>query len=121
VYRYSILIHTGRGGSRGRVEPERRGEGQQFTKLGRKYQHDLQTINSAKHSAVYKFCKTPAAKSLYRSIFLDPGSQMHIFESLKNMIPQFSNWVSEADSVQHNIHAQKTINMIRIKSFNKLP
>jgi hypothetical protein len=71
VYRYSILIHTGRGGSRGRVEPERRGEGQQFTKLGRKYQHDLQTINSAKHSAVYKFCKTPAAKSLYRSIFLD--------------------------------------------------
>jgi hypothetical protein len=33
---YSILIHTGKGR---RVEPERRGEGQQFTKLGRKYQH----------------------------------------------------------------------------------
>ncbi len=43
---YSILIHTGKGG---RVEPERMGEGQQFTKLGRKYQHDwlyLQSINS---------------------------------------------------------------------------
>jgi hypothetical protein len=36
----------------GRVEPERWGEGQQFTKLGRKYQHDqlyLQSINSDKH------------------------------------------------------------------------
>jgi hypothetical protein len=33
---YSILIHTGTGGG----EPERRGEGQQLTKLGRKYQHD---------------------------------------------------------------------------------
>jgi hypothetical protein len=54
--------HTGKGR---RDEPERRLEGQQFTKLGRKYQHDwlyLQTINSD---------KTPAAKSLYRSIFLD--------------------------------------------------
>jgi hypothetical protein len=30
-----ILIHTGKGGG-GKVEPERRGEGQQFTKLGRK-------------------------------------------------------------------------------------
>ena len=35
----SILIHTGRGLG-GRVEPERRFEGQQFTTLGRKYQHD---------------------------------------------------------------------------------
>ncbi len=37
---------------RGRVEPKRRWEGKQFTKLGRKYQHDwlyLQTINSDKH------------------------------------------------------------------------
>jgi hypothetical protein len=37
----------------GRVEPERRLEGQQFTKLGPKYQHDwrlyLQSINSDKH------------------------------------------------------------------------
>jgi hypothetical protein len=49
---YSTLIHTGKGGSEGRVKPERRGEGQQFTKLGRKYQHDLQTINSAKYFAV---------------------------------------------------------------------
>jgi hypothetical protein len=31
--------HRGKGGL-GRVEPERRFEGQQFTKLGRKYQHD---------------------------------------------------------------------------------
>jgi hypothetical protein len=31
---YSIFIYTGKGG-RGRVDPERRLEGQQFTKLGR--------------------------------------------------------------------------------------
>jgi hypothetical protein len=37
---YSILIHQGRGVGEERVEPERRGEGQKFTKLGRKYQHD---------------------------------------------------------------------------------
>ncbi len=30
---YSILIRTGKGGGGGRVEPERRLEGQQFTKL----------------------------------------------------------------------------------------
>ncbi len=49
---YSILIHTGKGGRGGRDEPERRLEGQQFTKLGRKYQHGLlyiQSINSEKH------------------------------------------------------------------------
>jgi hypothetical protein len=34
VYLYSVLIHTGKGGGR-RAEPERRGEGQQFTKLDR--------------------------------------------------------------------------------------
>ncbi len=36
----------------GRVEPERRLEGQQYTKLGRKYHHDwlyLQSLNSDKH------------------------------------------------------------------------
>jgi hypothetical protein len=33
-----ILIHTGKGG-RGRFEPEIRLEGQNFIKLGRKYQH----------------------------------------------------------------------------------
>jgi hypothetical protein len=35
---YSILIHAGKGRDEGggRVEPERRLEGQQFTKLGRK-------------------------------------------------------------------------------------
>ncbi len=57
---YSIIIHTGKGRmggelnqregeDGGRVEPERRLEGRQFTKLGRKYQHDwmyLQSINS---------------------------------------------------------------------------
>jgi hypothetical protein len=35
---YSILIHIGKGG--GRIQPERRLEVQQITKLGRKYQHD---------------------------------------------------------------------------------
>jgi hypothetical protein len=39
IHVYSILIHTGKGEGR-RVEPESRLEGQQFTKLGRKYQHD---------------------------------------------------------------------------------
>jgi len=39
VYVYTVYLFTqGRGG--GRVEPERRGEGQQFTKLGRNYQRD---------------------------------------------------------------------------------
>ncbi len=49
---YSILIHTGKRGRRWRVEPERRLEVQQFTKLGRKYQHDslyLRSIDSDKH------------------------------------------------------------------------
>jgi hypothetical protein len=39
---HTIRVNTstlGRWGG-GRFEPERRGEGQQFTKLGRKYQHD---------------------------------------------------------------------------------
>ncbi len=34
-----ILIHTGKGGE-GEAEPERGIEGQQFTKLCGKYQHD---------------------------------------------------------------------------------
>jgi hypothetical protein len=46
---YSILIHTGKGVG-GRELNQREGEeGKQFTKLGRKYQHDwlyLQSINS---------------------------------------------------------------------------
>ncbi len=38
---YSILIYTGKGERGGvRIEPERRIEWKQFTKLGRKYQHD---------------------------------------------------------------------------------
>jgi hypothetical protein len=53
VYVYTVYlfsIHTGKGEER---EPERRLEGQQFTKHGSKIQtHDLlylQSINSAKH------------------------------------------------------------------------
>ncbi len=48
LYTY-MLFTQGRGG--GRVEPGRRFEGQQFTKLGKKYQHDwmyIQSINSKK-------------------------------------------------------------------------
>ncbi len=46
---YTVLWHRE---GEGRVEPERRLEGQQFTKLGRKYQQDwqyLQSINSDNH------------------------------------------------------------------------
>ncbi len=39
VYVYTVYLGTGKGGG-GRVEPERRLEGQQLTKLGPKYQHD---------------------------------------------------------------------------------
>ncbi len=49
---YNILIHMEKRGMRGELnQPERRGVGQHFTKLGRKYQHDwlyLQSINSDK-------------------------------------------------------------------------
>jgi hypothetical protein len=60
---YSILIHTGRR-ERGRVEPERRLEGQHFTKLGRKYKPYwmyLHSINSEKH----------LPQSPFTDIFLD--------------------------------------------------
>ncbi len=40
VYANTVLLFTQGGGEEGRVEPERRLEGQQVTKLGRKYQHD---------------------------------------------------------------------------------
>jgi len=40
IGKYSILVHTEKGRKGVRVEPERRLEWQQFTKLGRKYQHD---------------------------------------------------------------------------------
>jgi hypothetical protein len=64
MWLYTVYLFTqGRGGRR--VEPERRGERQQFAELGRKYQHDwlyLQSINSYKHLPL---------KSLWRSIFLD--------------------------------------------------
>ncbi len=46
---FTVLWHREGGG---RVEPERRLEGQQFTKLSRKYQHGwlyLQSINFDKH------------------------------------------------------------------------
>jgi hypothetical protein len=35
IHVYNIPIHTGKGG--GEIEPEKRLEGRQFTKLGRKY------------------------------------------------------------------------------------
>ncbi len=47
VYMYTYFHREGGG-----IEPEKWLEGQQFTKLGRKYQHDLmylQSINSYKH------------------------------------------------------------------------
>jgi hypothetical protein len=47
-----VYLFTKGKGEVGRVEPERRLDGQQFTKLGRKYKHDwlyLQSINSAIH------------------------------------------------------------------------
>jgi hypothetical protein len=50
-YVYTVYLFTQRRGGRG-VEPERRLEGQHFTKLGKKYQHDwlyLPSINSDKH------------------------------------------------------------------------
>jgi hypothetical protein len=37
---YLPYFATGTGVGGGRVDPERRFEGQQFTELGRKYQHD---------------------------------------------------------------------------------
>jgi hypothetical protein len=42
VYVYTVYLFTtqGRRGGGGRVEPGRTEEGTQFTKLGRKYQHD---------------------------------------------------------------------------------
>ncbi len=68
ILAYCILItythlHTEKGGS---DEPERRLKGQQFTKLGQKYQHDwlyLQSINSDKH--------LPQKHPLQVYIFLD--------------------------------------------------
>ncbi len=47
-----IKYNTYSHGEGGRFKPERNGDGQQFTKLNRKYQHDrlyLQSINSDKH------------------------------------------------------------------------
>jgi hypothetical protein len=50
---YILHFDTGKRGGGGRVEPERRLGGQQFTRLSQKYQqHDwlyLQSINSDKH------------------------------------------------------------------------
>ncbi len=52
AYMYTVYLFIKGRGERGRCEPERRLEKQQFTKLGRKYRHDwlyLQSINSDKH------------------------------------------------------------------------
>jgi hypothetical protein len=43
---YGILIHTEKGGREEGVEPERRLEGQQFTKLGRKKTNMTDWISS---------------------------------------------------------------------------
>ncbi len=56
LYICTVLWHREGGG--GRVEPERRLEGHQFTKLGRKYQHDwlyLQSVNSDKYLPLSPF------------------------------------------------------------------
>ncbi len=73
---WSVYIFTQkrqkRGTGGGRVEPERRGEGQQggveITNLGWKYQHDWTYARNCL-SPVYKLWYTPAVKSLYRSNF----------------------------------------------------
>jgi hypothetical protein len=44
---YCILIHTAKGGG-GEFKTERRLEGQQFTKPGRKYEHDLNYLQLVK-------------------------------------------------------------------------
>ncbi len=54
MFTYIQYTYSHREGGEGGelIETDRRGEGQQFTKLGRKYQHDwlhLQSINSYKH------------------------------------------------------------------------
>jgi hypothetical protein len=51
-YGILYLFIEGGGATRGESEPERRLDGQQFTKLGRKYPHDrlyLQSISSDEH------------------------------------------------------------------------
>ncbi len=70
LYMYMCIQYTysykeGREG--GRVEPDRRLEGQLYTKLGRKYQHDwlyLQSINSDKKLNIYR--KVPLQAIFYR-------------------------------------------------------
>jgi hypothetical protein len=65
VYVYTVYLFTqGRGG---RVEPERRLEGQQFTKLGRKYQHDCLYLHISQVTKEYGWIG-PSGFSL---LFLD--------------------------------------------------
>jgi hypothetical protein len=59
VYVYTVYLFTQERWKGRRGEPERRGEKQQLTKLGRKHQLCLQSINSI------NTCR----KSLYRSFF----------------------------------------------------
>jgi hypothetical protein len=52
IYVYAVYLFTKGQGEGERVEPERRLEGQQFTMLGQKYQHDrvyLRSTNFDKH------------------------------------------------------------------------
>jgi hypothetical protein len=54
IYPYLYIFIEGREGG-GSVEPERRGEAQEITRLGRKYQHDLMYARNWL-SPVYKLC-----------------------------------------------------------------
>ncbi len=63
---YSILTHTGKEGG-GEELNQREGKREQFTKLGRKYQHDwlyLQSINSDKHLP-----RSPFTGQFFRCLF----------------------------------------------------
>jgi hypothetical protein len=105
VYCIFYLFTQGSGG-RGRVEPERRLDGQQFTKLGRKYQHDwlylhLQPINSNKHR--------PAAKFLYRWIILDDDILLWCLYSY--LVHGWKEWQS-ASSDPESLSSQKRMTLI---------
>ncbi len=85
---YSILFHTGKGGG-GRVQPERRLEGQQFTKLSRKYQHDwlyLLSINSHKHLP-----QSPLLVNFLNEILL-----RYLYSWLVMQIPPKARWTGSS-------------------------
>jgi hypothetical protein len=77
IYRpHPVLIQTGKGGGE-TVEPERTLEGQQFTKLGRKYQHDLLYLKSINTNKTCRKVPLQRAESIllldmYQKLGLDP-------------------------------------------------